>query len=92
MKFHEKYQDFTAFKNFLEELFELPFEQSKVTFIDAENEVIQISDSHDLEYFVDQFKEENFATIKLEKLADENEKKPQDDKELEFIELSQIEK
>lgn len=73
VKFHEKYQNFLAFKSFLEDLFNLSFEHSKVTFIDAEKEEIQISDTHDLEYFIDQFKEDNFATIKVEKLTEKTE-------------------
>ncbi len=53
VKFHEKYQEFLEFKKLIQEITETEFENLCIEFKDAEDDLIAITDSHDLEYFID---------------------------------------
>ncbi len=66
IKFKSEYADYVKFMSVIAELSKAKEENLKLTFKDIENEVIELQDSIDLEYFLEQAKEIYSAELNIE--------------------------
>ena len=60
--------DFNKFKEFIAGMMKINPNEISMSFTDLEDEETQIETVHDLEYFSENFKDENFAVLELKKI------------------------
>ncbi len=70
IKFVEEYRDYDILHSSLGAMFNIAKDQLRINFFDLEDESILIEDNHDIEYFIEQFKEEKFATLILSQIKE----------------------
>ena len=79
VKFRSEYENLEKFREFLSNLTKIKSEDLKIHFFDSEKDQVFIEDIHDLEYFLEEFKDEKFIQIfveeNLEKVVIEEEEK-----------------
>lgn len=88
MKFKDEWTALPKLRNLVESVFGLPPDSFYLKFQDSEDELVTLSDLHDMEYFLNSAAEQKFAVVFVEEKEQEQDNGGNSQ---EFIDISQLE-